>query len=96
MTKPTPYGLAALLALLSILTTASGCSVTPEPVYVTRTVEIYRDRYIPLDSWLTAPVEVPALSSDFDVYELGAVAKQRETRLLQCNSQLAEIGSIQP
>lgn len=74
---------------------AAGCStVPPEPVYVYKTVEVTRDRYVPIDSWLVQPVEVPALSRTFDVYELGAVAKAREVRLRQCNGQLAEIGSL--
>lgn len=77
-----------------MLTFVAGCATIPEPVYVYRTVEVVRDRYVPLDSWLTEPVEVPQLSDNFDVYELGAVAKAREVRLLQCNDQLATISSI--
>jgi hypothetical protein len=57
-------------------------------------VEITRDRYVPIDSWLVVPVEVPALSQGFDVYELGAVAKAREIRLLQCNGKLLEISLL--
>ena len=84
----------ALIALLLTTISAAGCASSPEPVYITRTVEVVRDRYVPVDSWLTQPVEVPALSENFDVWELGAVAKQRELRLLQCNDQLSLIASL--
>lgn len=43
---------------------------------------------------MTSPVEVPELSEDFDVYELGAIAKARKVRIQQCNGQLQEIRSI--
>jgi hypothetical protein len=58
------------------------------------TVELYRDRYVPIDPSLTRRVEVPALSNYFDAYEFGAVCKAREVRLQQCNGQLESIESI--
>ncbi len=52
------------------------------------------DRYVPVPERMTRPVEVPLLSENFDVYELGAIAKARKVRLLQCNGQLQEISQL--
>lgn len=72
----------------------AGCSATPEPITVYETVTLYQDRYVAVPDRMTAPVDVPQLSPDFDVFELGAVAKAREVRLLQCNGQLSEIEGL--
>ena len=80
--------------LLSTTIFGAGCAATPEPIYVYETKTLYQDRYVAVPESLIQPVEVPALSADFDVYELGAVAKAREIRLLQCNGRLTEIAGL--
>lgn len=81
-------------ALPLLLISVSGCVATPEPITVYETREVVVDRYIAVPDRMTAPVDVPQLSSEFDVFELGAVAKAREIRLLQCNGQLSEIAGL--
>ena len=72
-----------------------GCaSAKPQVVTVYETVSLYKDRYIRVPASLTRAVDTVALSEKFDVYELGAVAKAREIRLMQCNGQLAEIAAL--
>ena len=74
---------------------ATGCAATPETITVYETVEVVRDRYVAVPEALVAPVDTIPLSQDFDVYELGAVAKAREVRLLQCNGKLLEISRLE-
>jgi len=71
-----------------------GCAATPDPIYVYETVEVVRDRYVPVPAAMTAPVEIVELSKNFDVFELGAAYSQQRTRTIQCNGQLAEISQI--
>lgn len=85
----------ALIALLLTLISVAGCAATPEPVYVYKTVELFKDRYVPVPERMTAPVEIVALSENFDVYELGAAYKAQQVRALQCNGQLAEIAALE-
>jgi hypothetical protein len=63
-------------------------------VYVYETVEVVRDRYVPVPERMTAPVEIVDLSGNFDVFELGAAYKAQRIRALQCNGQLAEIAGL--
>jgi hypothetical protein len=85
---------AALIALPLIAAFASGCAATPEPIYVYETVEVVRDRYVTVPERMTEPVEIIELSSNFDVFELGAAYKAQRIRAMQCNGQLLEIRKI--
>jgi len=88
------YGLRVWIALPLIAVFGAGCAGTPEPIYVYETVEVVRDRYVPVPERMTAPVEIVELSGNFDVFELGAAYKAQRIRALQCNGQLAEIANI--
>ena len=57
------------------------------------------DRYVPLPTYLTAPVEDVtranlAIPSDVDTYELGAAFKQCRVRIHQANGQLKELREL--
>jgi len=71
----------------------SGCAA-PKPITVYETKEVVRDRYVPIDPSLTAPVDIITLSEDFDLYALGAAYKAQRVRAEQCNGQLAEIAKL--
>ncbi len=84
-----------MIVLPLLLIFASGCATEP-PRIITEyeTIEIVRDRYVSVPERMTKPIETIPLSDDFDVYELGAVAKARKVRILQCNGKLAEIAGL--
>lgn len=71
-----------------------GCAAPPEIITEYKTVEVVRDRYVPLPESLTRPVEIIELSPDFDVFELGAAYKAQRVRFLQCQGKLAEIAEL--
>lgn len=83
-------------ALLLLTLSVAGCATTPEPIYIYKTVEVVRDRYVPIPESLTQPVEIVELPEGFDVYQLGAAYKAAVVRLHQCNGFLTEIASIIP
>jgi hypothetical protein len=83
-----------LLTLLAVVLLPGCASLPPEPIVEYRTVEIVRDRYVPVPEWMTALVEIVELSADFDLPELGAAYKSQRIRALQCNGQLGEIAKI--
>ena len=73
----------------------SGCATTERIVIEYETIELVRDRYVSVPERMTKPIETIPLSTDFDVFELGAVAKARKIRIQQCNGQLAAIASLE-
>jgi len=85
----------SLLPTLLAVGFLAGCAgPQPEPIIEYRTVEVVRDRYMSVPTWMTMPVEIIELSAYFDLYELGAVSKAIGVRLDQCNGQLAKIAEL--
>jgi len=63
------------------------------------TVEVVRDRFVPVPETLTRPVEIVELednggSRNADTLQLGAAYKMQKVRAEQCNGQLAEIATL--
>ena len=83
-----------LSALLLTMIFVGGCASDPVIVTEHETIEIFRDRYVEIPRELTQPVENPELYGNFDIYELGAVAKARSVRIEQCNGKLMAIAKI--
>ncbi|MHC4302247.1 MAG: hypothetical protein ACYS7Y_33730 [Planctomycetota bacterium] len=63
------------------------------------TIEVVRDRFVPVPDALTEPVEIVELEDNgglrnADTLQLGAAFKAQKVRAQQCNGQLAEIKSL--
>ncbi len=84
-----------MIALPLLMIFGPGCATEP-PRIVTEyeTIEVARDRYVSVPKRMTKPIETILLSDNFDVYELGAVAKARKVRIEQCNGRLDEIAGL--
>lgn len=90
-----------MLVLLWTALFASGCQTVPDPIYVYKTVEVVRDRYVAVPERMTGPVEIAQLPAEFmelseedALKALGAAYKHRGVRLLQCNGRLQEISRL--
>lgn len=90
------------LALLIPWIFASGCAA-PQTRIVTeyKTVEVFKDRYVPVDESLTKPVELIDLPDDYlkmsdgdAALATGVAYSLQRTRAEQCNGQLAEIANL--
>ena len=83
---------------LFLIGLTTGCAPTK---YITEfeTVEVVRDRFVPVPEELTRPVEIVELEDNgglrnADTLQLGAAYKAQKVRAQQCNGQLAEIKSL--
>jgi len=84
--------------ILCLIGSTLGCATTE---YVTEyeTVEVIRDRFVPVPEELTRPVEIVELPDNggfrnADTLQLGAAYRAQKVRAAQCNGQLAEIKSL--
>jgi len=82
----------------SILILSLAACATPqvcEPIMVPYTVEVEKDRLIPITPGLVAPVEVVRLPDRIDAIALKAGYEACTVRTKQCNGQLKSIREIE-
>jgi len=90
--------IAAVLMMLFLIGLTSGCA-SEQAVTRYETVEVYRDRFVPVPEELTRPVEIVELPDNggyrnADTLQLGAAYRAQKVRARQCNGQLAEIATL--
>ncbi len=85
-----------ILCLTGLMT---GCASEPRVVVEYETIEVARDRFVPVPRALTAPVEIVELEDNgglrnADTLQLGAAYRAQKVRAAQCNGQLAAIQKL--
>ena len=90
--------IAASLMILCLIGLTSGCA-SSEVIVEYETIEVYRDRFVPIPLTLTNPVEIVELEDNggmrnADTLQLGAAYRAQKVRAEQCNGKLAEIARL--
>lgn len=90
--------IAAALMILFLIGLTTGCA-SKQTIVEYETLEVYRDRLVPVPLQLTKPVEIIDLEDNgglrnADTLQLGAAYRAQKVRAKQCNGQLAEIATL--
>ena len=84
--------------ILCLIGLTTGCA-SDRVIVEYETVELTRDRFVPVPPALTRPVEIVELEDNgglrnADTLQLGAAYRAQKVRAAQCNGQLAAIQKL--
>ena len=84
--------------ILFLIGSMTGCA-NERVIVEYETIELTRDRFVPVPAALTRPVEIVELEDNgglrnADTLQLGAAYRAQKVRAAQCNGQLAAIKNL--